>query len=99
MLTASSCHSNINRDVKRLTHKAEQCFSLINDNVTDEEHLNQFNSCYEELNELMDQCDKKYKGKKESEQFNKKFREEIMKADISDNMKEIIEGVYSLGDN
>ena len=100
VLTASvilgSCTSNMRRDVKRLSHKTEKCFSLISDNFLEENNTEEFNKCYEQLEVLMNKYDKKYSNPQQSAEFSKLFIEEIRKSDLSDGVKEIFEQTYSL---
>lgn len=100
VLTASvilgSCTSNMRRDVKRLSHKTEKCFSLISDNFLEENNTEEFNKCYEQLEVLMNKYDKKYSNPQQSAEFSKLFIEEIRKSELSDGVKEIFEQTYSL---
>lgn len=96
LLTFSACKTNMRRDVKRLTHKTEQCFSIVEGVNVDAEILDKFNKCYADLQELMDGYDKKYSDKKTSEEFSKMFLEEIRKSELSSETKQTFEGIYSL---
>ncbi len=56
----ASCHKNMRRDVKRLAHKTEQCFSKADLNSIDNSENKEFNQCYSKLEKLMNKLDKKY---------------------------------------
>lgn len=95
-LTFSACKTNMRRDVKRLTHKTQQCFSIVEGKDVDVETLNKFNNCYKDLEELMNGYDQKYSDQKSSEEFSKMFLEEIHKSKLSDDTKQTFEDIYSL---
>ena len=97
LLSFTSCKSNMRRDVKRLTHKTEQCFSMVDINEIDSSSNDDFNECYEELQELMDQYDAKYKNEEESAKFSELFMEEIRKSKLSQDIKDTFEEIYNLG--
>ncbi|MCR4816444.1 MAG: hypothetical protein K5842_04585 [Bacteroidales bacterium] len=91
-----SCNSSMRRDVKRLTHKTEQCFSMVNGDTLDEGMRDEFNSCYEELESLMDKYDKKYKEATKSNEFSQLYIEEIRKSNMSDEVKNMFEQIYAI---
>ena len=95
LLTFTACKTNMRRDVKRLTHKTEQCFSIVNGIDMEAETLDKFNSCYDDLEELMNEYDQKYSDDKSSKEFSKMFMEEIRKSDLNDDTKEMFEQIYS----
>ncbi len=97
LIMFTACKSNMRRDVKRLAHKTEQCFSIMEDNENvDSETLDKFNKCYADLEDLMNSFDKKYSDPKASKDFSEMFIEEIRKSDMSNETKETFEQVYSL---
>ena len=96
IMTLSACKTNMRRDVKRLTHKTEQCYSIVEGKEVDAEILDKFNSCYTELEELMNEYDKQYSVEKSSKAFSAMFIEEVRKSDMSNETKQMFENVYSL---
>ena len=92
----SSCNSSMQRDVKRLAHKTEQCFSMIDGASIDDTKKDEFESCYEGMEKLMDKYDKKYHDEKKSVEFSKLFLEEIRKSDVPDDVKNMIEEIYAI---
>ena len=99
IMTLSACKTNMRRDVKRLTHKTEQCYSIVEGKEVDAEILDKFNSCYTELEELMNEYDKKYSDEKSSKAFSAMFIEEVRKSNMSDETKQMFENVYSLSNS
>lgn len=98
LFATSSCKSNMRRDAKRLSHKTEQCFSKVDINDPNNSENVEFEECYEELQELMDQYDKKYKNPEQSAKFAKIFLEELQKSDVPNEFKELYNYLYSLGE-
>ena len=96
VLVFSSCKTNMRRDAKRLAHKTEQCFSIIEENDTDPEIISEFKECYDDMEKLMDKYDKKYSGEAASKKFSEIYMEEVRKSDLSDDIKETFEAIYSL---
>ena len=96
VLAFSSCKTNMRRDAKRLAHKTEQCFSIIEENDTDPDKINEFKECYDDMEKLMDKYDKKYSDEAASKKFSDIYMEEVRKSDLSDDIKETFEAIYSL---
>ena len=97
VLTLSSCKSNMRRDVKRLTHKTEQCFSKVDMNDPSNLENEEFSKCYDELEALMTQYDEKYKDSVQSVKFGKMYLEELQKSNVPDEFKELFNFLYGLG--
>lgn len=93
-----SCKSNMRRDVKRLVHKTEQCYSIIDTEVIEDGDMDSFNECYKELEVMMNKYDAKYKDKEASDEFNGLFREEIKKSDLSDDIRQSFEMFFMMND-
>lgn len=96
-LCFTSCQKNMQRDVKRLAHKTEQCFSLADPNSIDNSDNKEFNKCYGKLEKLMNKLDKKYASEEESLEFGRLYLEELQGSDLPDDFKELCTYLYSLG--
>ena len=93
----TSCHKNMRRDVKRLAHKTEQCFSKADLNSIDNSENKEFNQCYSKLEKLMNKLDKKYASEEESLEFGRLYLEELQQSSLPDDFKELCAYLYSLG--
>ncbi len=95
----SGCHRNMQRDVKRLTHKTVKCFSMVDPDQIDNTDNVEFNECYDELVDLMEKYDKKYSNPKDSEKFDKMYLEELRHSKLNEDFIELYEYLYSLGED
>jgi DNA-binding transcriptional regulator GbsR (MarR family) len=99
-LSVSSCQSNMRRDVKRLSHKTIQCFSKYDPSSNDSEAFEEFEECYDEVEELMEQYDEKYNNEKDATEFGRMYLKELNKSDkIPQEYKELYQLLYSLGED
>ena len=98
LVAFTSCKSNMRRDVKRLTHKTEQCFSKVDINDPTNMENEEFIECYDELEKLMTQYDQKYSNPEQSAKFGKMYLEELQKSNLSDDFKDLFGFLYGLGD-
>ena len=46
IMTLSACKTNMRRDVKRLTHKTEQCYSIVEGKEVDAEILDKIHEAH-----------------------------------------------------
>lgn len=99
LFSVTSCKSNMRRDVKRLAHKTEQCFSKVDINDPSNYENQEFTECYQELEELMTQYDKKYSDEQQSVKFGKMYLEELQKSDLPDEFKELFNFLYGMGND
>ena len=90
----TSCHENMRRDVKRLAHKTEQCFSKADLNSIDNSENKEFNQCYSKLEKLMNKLDKKYASEEESLEFGRLYLEELQQSSLPDDFKELCAYLY-----
>ncbi len=97
LFSAVGCSNNMKRDVKRLSHKTTQCFSMIDAsellNPTDE-----FNECYSELEKLMEMYNEKYSDPEQAREFGHMYLEELQKSDLPQEIKDLYGFLYELGE-
>ena len=98
LMSFTACKNNMRRDVKRLAHKTEQCFSKVDINDPMSSSNEEFSECYDELEELMAHYDTIYKGEEESVKFGRMYLEELQKTDIPQEFKDFFNFLYGLGD-
>jgi hypothetical protein len=98
LTTLTSCKTNMRRDAKLLAHKTEQCFSLIDttEEAPSDESKAKFSECYNEMEQMMDKYDNKYKNDKSSRKFSEMYLEEIRKTDLNEDIKNTFEDIYSM---
>ena len=89
--------SRMKRDVKRLAHKTEQCFSKVDLNSPNNADNEEFTECYGKLEKLMNKLDKKYSSEEESLEFGRLYLEELQKSSLPDDFKELCSYLYDLG--
>ena len=99
VLSLTACNGSMKRDVKRLAHKTEKCFSMVDITDPDMVPSDEFNDCYEELEELMEEYDKKYSDPEASAEFGRLYLEELKKSDLPQEMKDLYSYIYDLGNN
>ena len=97
--SATSCSGSMKRDVKRLSHKTTQCFSMID--VTDPNVVpsDEFNECYSELEKLMEEYNDKYSSKEDQVKFGRMYLEELQNSDLPQEMKDLYNYLYNLGES
>ena len=90
------CQKSMHRDVKRLAHKTSQCFSKVSINDPANSENEEFNECYDKLEELMSEYDKKYSTEEEREEFGRMYLEELNKSDLPQEFREQFNCMYEL---
>lgn len=101
MLTA--CNNGIDdaevgQDVHRLVSKTEQCYANVHNDLIDSLDVDYFTKCNDELMEMLDDIDKKYKDPKDRRKFDSTFFDEIGRSGLDNDIISMMEELYGMNE-
>ena len=102
-LMLAACNNSIDdaevrQDVHRLVSKTEQCYANVHNDLLDSLDVDYFTKCNDELMEMLDDIDKKYKDPKDRRKFDSTFFEEIDRSDLDNDIISMMQELYGMNE-
>lgn len=97
----AACNSSVSdeqmsKDVHLLVSKTEQCFANVHNDLIDSLDVEFFQTCNDELDQMMMEIDGKYSNKEDRRKFDSLFMSEIQKSDLDNDLISLMMEIYEM---